>query len=149
MSIYTELISEQGFMVFSVQGNSMEPLLKEGDSVRIFNVTSLKPGDCFIFKYNGKMIIHRLAGKIGEYYYFIGDNSSSFEKVSREQIFGVLGCNSKNNKAMQLIRIINWLYLQIMKWRPFCHISGLRKRTIRIIYRSFHEKKIPETSDLY
>lgn len=149
MSIYTELISEQGFMDFFIQGNSMEPLLKEGDSVRIFNVTSLKSGDCYIFKHNGKMIIHRLAGKIGEDYYFIGDNSNSFEKVTREQVYGHLYGNHNNKIKKQLIMIINWLYLHIMRRRPPSRAFGLRKRIIRTIFRSFHEKTIPETPDLY
>lgn len=149
MNIYTELIAEQGSMVFSIQGNSMEPLLREGDSVRIFNMTSLKPGDCYIFKLNGKMIIHRLAGKIEEDYYFIGDNSNSFEKVTREQIFGHLYGNPDNKVEKQLIMIINWLYLHFMRRRPPFRAFGLRKRIIRTIFRSIHEKTIPETSDLY
>lgn len=149
MSIYTELIAEQGFMDFSIQGSSMEPLLKKGDSIRIFSMTSLKPGNCYIFKHNDKLLVHRLAGKNGQDYYFIGDNSNSFEKVRREQIFGILYGNPYNKMAKQLIRMINWLYLQTNSWKPLCRMTGVRKRIIRAIYRSFHEKRISETPDLY
>jgi hypothetical protein len=149
MNIYTELIKEQGFMVFCIQGNSMEPLLREGDSIKVFNVIFLKPGECYIFKHNGKMMIHRLAGKHREDYFFIGDNSNCFEKVKRDQIYGILYGNPSNKMAKQLIRMVNWLYLQTIRWKPLCRIGGIRKRIIRAIYRSFHEKTISETPDLY
>ncbi len=149
MNIYKEIIVEHGFMNFSIKGNSMEPLLRDGDLVRICKTTCFKTGDCYIFKNNDKLLLHRLAHRCGDYFYFIGDNSNNFEKVSREQICGVLYDSRCNFLEKKLISFINRLYLIIYKWWPIRRLQGFRKKAIRLLYRSFHEKTIPETSNLH
>lgn len=47
--------------------------------------------NAYLFKYNGKYIIHRFIGKDGEIFRMLGDGNLKYEeRVSREDIIGVL-----------------------------------------------------------
>ena len=47
--------------------------------------------NAYLFKYNGKYIIHRFIGKDGEIYRMLGDGNLKYEeRVRREDIIGVL-----------------------------------------------------------
>ena len=87
---------------------------------------SLKPGDCYIFKLNGKMIIHRLVEKSRKTITLL--EIAIVLKVTREQIYGHLYGNPNNKMEKQLIMIINWLYLHFMR-RSHLSVLGLRKES--------------------
>lgn len=49
--------------VVPVRGHSMEPLLCDGDVVRLERVTALRAGDLVVFpETNGRLVLHRLLG---------------------------------------------------------------------------------------
>lgn len=145
MSIYSELISEQGPLIFEIQGKSMEPFLKEGDKVQISSFTSLKPGQCYLYKFNNKLTLHRLAYKGAGYLCFIGDNSNNFENVTMDQICGVNTGKPDLRIAGLLVTILNLFYLLIHKL-PFYFadllMAKFRRKAIKIVYRSFYEKRV-------
>ncbi|MEM0004003.1 MAG: signal peptidase I [Desulfurococcaceae archaeon] len=78
--IYSGLIGEP--VVAVVKGNSMLPLLREGDIVIIMNVkpSEINTGDVIVFKtFTGTLVIHRVIGitvEDNKYYYVTkGDNN--------------------------------------------------------------------------
>lgn len=111
MSIYSDLITENGFMNFTIKGNSMEPFLKDGDFVCIKSISFFKSGNCYIFKQNNRFILHRLVCRIGKTFYFIGDNSNNFERIAENQICGALNQDEYNRFLKKLITVFNLIHL--------------------------------------
>lgn len=85
---YSQLRSGKEIEI-SVIGVSMEPTLREGDSVTIRSCESYAVGDILVFLYkNNELLIHRLLRIDGERYFCKGDNAFRLEDVPREQIAG-------------------------------------------------------------
>lgn len=145
MCVYSKIVEEQGPLSIKIIGDSMEPFLKEGDTISIQKVESMKIGKCYVFRYNNKLTLHRLVYKTSESFYFIGDNSSKFESVDRTQIYGVY--NEDNRKLLVFISIIlvNWLLFICQNvsnptiTRYFCKI---RRKIFRIIVGGINEKTV-------
>ena len=72
----------------SVEGVSMEPSLKEGDTVSVKQYEEYSIGDILVFTYKGSILVHRLV-KIGSGRYFCkGDNALRIEDMPIDDIFG-------------------------------------------------------------
>ncbi len=70
--------------VIPVRGNSMRPLLREGDQVKVLHgPTDLRRGNIVVYQYEGALIIHRLikrSGAAGEIQYLMkGDNAAGID----------------------------------------------------------------------
>jgi signal peptidase I len=83
---------------FKISGHSMEPLIKNGQSVLISKIPYFfsEPGvkEIVAFNYQGKILIKRIVKKVGTKYFLAGDNlkdsldSRSFGFVSKDYILG-------------------------------------------------------------
>lgn len=73
-----------------VRGNSMNPVLKEGDMITI-RKKECREGDILVFLYAGEeLLVHRLLNRARGYCYCKGDNSFRLEQVSEKDILGVV-----------------------------------------------------------
>ncbi len=117
--------------VFRMHGNSMLPLLKEGDSINVVpaQVEDLKAGDIAVFSKKGTpaLTCHRIIGKLksGNTLYFLenGDNSPRVDMVSSEDIIGkaVSLKTEEGARSLQDCRVLMPLLLQILTRIIFFH----------------------------
>ncbi len=76
-------------VTISVTGISMEPTLREGDTVTVKKADSYDTGDILVFLYkNDELLIHRLLKVKNGRYYCKGDNALRLEDVPHERIAG-------------------------------------------------------------
>ena len=75
----------------TVAGSSMNPVLKDGDRIRIEHRDSYAIGDILVFSYkNQELLVHRLL-QIKEGKYFCkGDNSMRLEDIAEDQILAAV-----------------------------------------------------------
>lgn len=67
---------------FRINGNSMFPILKDGDIITTTTVTSLQLGDIVVFTApNGKRIFHRVVLLENEHILCKGDNCLHFDRI--------------------------------------------------------------------
>ena len=86
---YESILKKQGSLLFTPHGNSMQPLLKNGENpVVLLPVTQpLKKGDVAFYKrQNGQYVLHRVVGVRKNGYDCCGDNQSALEKGVTEQM---------------------------------------------------------------
>ena len=73
----------------AVTGTSMEPVLYEGDIIRLQPQEDYQAGDILVFNYNdNELLTHRLLLKKGGRFFCKGDNCYRLENVSPAQIIG-------------------------------------------------------------
>ncbi|MEM1628418.1 MAG: signal peptidase I [Desulfurococcaceae archaeon] len=78
-----------------VKGNSMLPLLREGDIVIIIkaNAEEIKPGDIIVYKAGDKLIIHRvieIRRMSGDLYFVTkGDNNPMSDFIYFDNLIGI------------------------------------------------------------
>lgn len=83
-------------------GNSMFPLIQDGDLVRItHDCTNIKRGDIIVFQQKGKLIIHRVvsfgSGNIDPTFITKGDNSIHLDPpVDAEDVVGLVIAVQRN-----------------------------------------------------
>ena len=88
----------------TVAGSSMNPVLKDGDRIRIEHRDSYAIGDILVFSYkNQELLVHRLL-QIKEGKYFCkGDNSMRLEDIAEDQILGVVIVNEDKNNTNEFV----------------------------------------------
>ena len=92
-SDYKTEIEKNGVIGFVPGGNSMWPILKHrGQSVVVKQKTQrLKKFDvAFYQRSNGAFVLHRVMDVTNDGYVMCGDSQLVYEKVSEEQVFGVM-----------------------------------------------------------
>jgi hypothetical protein len=144
---YKELIAENGLYNLRISGNSMEPFIIDGQTVVITTYCNLLPGNCYLFRDNDQLVLHRLAGKLKDKkLLFIGDNSHKIEKVNEENVIGVLHTEINKIKK-QLIAIVNSLFIFIYKISPRIGSKFylIRRKIVISIVRSGNEKRVCKT----
>ena len=73
----------------TVTGISMQPLMREGDTVTVQSQGEYEVGDILVFNYKqGELLAHRLLLKKDGKYFCKGDNSFRIEDVTIERIVG-------------------------------------------------------------
>ena len=92
-------VKKNDFFAIIVSGNSMEPILCDGEYILAKKDRQYKIGDILIFSYKQQAIlVHRLLKINAGRYFCKGDNSFRIEDVSYEQILGkVIISNDVNN----------------------------------------------------
>lgn len=133
----------ESYKLFKIKGNSMFPLLKNNDTIRIKPLKEEpKVGNCYVFQYHSDLYIHRLLRRENNQYTFLGDNTDNYHTVPRESIKGV-PCISENKTIRWIINIINKYFI---KKRNSFFNTYLRIKIIHIIFLLFnggsYEKKI-------
>lgn len=86
---FEEILNKQGTLVFTPKGNSMQPLLLDGENpVVLEKVTDrLQKGDIpFYQRENGQYVLHRVIRVREDSYDCCGDNQSAIETGVRDQM---------------------------------------------------------------
>ncbi len=102
-SSFEEIIERDGSLVYTVQGYSMKPLLKQHeDLVVIKKITEpLKKYDVILFKRNNKYILHRILKVNVNSYDTAGDHNWWKEyDVKPSEIIGILSAIIKDGKEI-------------------------------------------------
>ena len=78
------------YQPIAILSNSMTPTFKRGDIVIYKKEENIHPGDIIVFKYESRLIVHRVVS-ISEYYITKGDANKTLDyiKVKKEDIKGV------------------------------------------------------------
>lgn len=90
---YEDVLSRDGECTTHVVGDSMLPLLKNRKSiVHVISVKERAPEikDVVLYKQRGKYVLHRILAREGDTFLIRGDNNYYLEKVSVDDILGVL-----------------------------------------------------------
>ena len=75
-------------MTLTVTGVSMEPYMKEGDSVTVKKYDDYSVGEVLVFLYKGELLIHRLTKIENGRYFCKGDNALRLEDMTLPDIAG-------------------------------------------------------------
>jgi hypothetical protein len=89
---------------FSILGDSMKPLLKEGQKVSLRPLEKeerLISGNLYAFRRGPNLVLHRLICYRKGSYLFVGDNRMSPELVERCEVVG--RCEIRQNPILRLI----------------------------------------------
>lgn len=85
--ILRKTIKQKKVIKLKVLGNSMYPVIRNGEIVDIVNET-FGVGDIILFRYKNTLIVHRLLKVCNNEYFCKGDNSFRIEKISFSDIIG-------------------------------------------------------------
>ena len=86
---FEEILNKQGTLVFTPKGNSMHPLLTNGENPVVLEKFNgrLKKGDIPFYKRtNGQYVLHRIIRVKKDSYDCCGDNQSAIETDVRDQM---------------------------------------------------------------
>ncbi len=84
-----------------VSGDSMNPLLKNGDIVELELKKEYNVGDVVVFLYHDEqLVIHRLLLKFNGLLLCKGDNAFGIEKIHSSQIFGCAKFIHRNEEVL-------------------------------------------------
>jgi len=97
-------IKKNGFIVYSISGFSMYPLIKEGDEkVVIQKEKDYKLFDVVLFqRRKNTYVLHRIIDICNEIYIVIGDNSQHLDYLKKENIIGKLTAIIRKGKTINL-----------------------------------------------
>ncbi len=96
------LLKEKGLCVISPEDNSMEPILKAGNSKIVITALKkpVKNGDIVIYKKNERNEISRVIKVKRNSFYLCKDNSKNIEKnVTKKDIIGIVSAFITDGKA--------------------------------------------------
>ena len=99
---FEDVIAEQGRLVYTNEGDSMYPLIREGNLLVIEAVKEpLKVGDIPLYKRDsGQYVLHRIVEIKNGKYWMKGDNRTGVEKgIADRHIIGVLTGIVRNGKT--------------------------------------------------
>ena len=121
---FEDVIAERGRLVYTNVGDSMFPIIREGDLLVIEAVREpLKVGDVPLYKRDsGQYVMHRIVGIRNGKYMMKGDNRTFVEKgITDKHIIGVLTAVVRNGKE---VPITDWRYrIYVHLW---CDLFPLR-----------------------
>ena len=131
MSVSTfEEILNNGTLVYTSEGDSMLPLIRQGRDVLVIKKredTRLKKYDVVLFKRDNKYILHRILKVRKNDYYIVGDNRYVGEYVLDNQIIGVLTSVIRDKKEISFKSKKYLLYVHL-----WCDFFFIRKNILRI-----------------
>ena len=125
-----KILADQGFIISSVKGDSMLPMLDETkDAVKIVSASEeLEKYDLPLYiRDDGHFVLHRIVAVKGDVYTCIGDNQFVYEKgVRRDQMIGVVTSFCRDGKRIDTSKMSHRVY------RVLWH----RSRCIRRVWRA-------------
>lgn len=138
-----------------VSGDSMLPLIKNGDYITVTKNTPLKVGDIILFEYTpGCLLVHRIIKKKHGFIYTKGDHAVAVEKITMDSIIGkvdkVISSGYIFSPDSRIIRLINALlsYLVYRRWKK----TGDYRASIDCLYgriNAFILKNMRQINKLY
>lgn len=98
-------LMSKGSVEISIAGNSMNPVLNDGDCIRIEHRDSYAIGDILVFSYKKQgLLVHRLLQIKEEKYFCKGDNSMRLEDITEDQIIGAVIMDEDKNNTNEFIK---------------------------------------------
>jgi hypothetical protein len=97
------------------RGVSMLPMLRQGiDTVEIAPLPQkLKKYDLPVYQYpSGKIVMHRVVGVRDDYYLCLGDNTYAYEKVTHDQMIGVVSAFKRGERRIEVSSPMYRIYCQ-------------------------------------
>lgn len=120
--------------IVKIIGNSMEPLLHDGDIAFVSKMDRYFIGDIIVFKYivEGieKLLSHRLIFEDEYCFYCKGDNSLNMEKVTLPNVLGKIISAERHGKEIQVT-------MRSEEMAAFCELS----RNCGIMWKSGEKEK--------
>lgn len=87
----------------TVLGESMNPILYEGDIITVRPSENYYIGDIVVFYYADKeLLVHRLLNIKDPYYFCKGDNAFRLENIKKEQILGKIVALKRESKIIDI-----------------------------------------------
>lgn len=127
-----KLIAEKGFYAAAIHGTSMYPMLiNHKDAVYVVAPNQLRKKDVLLYRRagNNQLVLHRLIRHENGALIMCGDNELGFEKITRDQVIGVMREFTHNGKKHTEKNIIYRLY--VLLWTTPVPV----KRRIIFMYR--------------
>ena len=102
---YTKIRLQSGqSVVVTVGGESMAPVLYNGDQVRVICQDDYTVGDILMYDYKEEgALLHRLLEIRDGYFFCKGDNSYRLEEVTEADIYGVAIAVAHDGKEVPLV----------------------------------------------
>jgi hypothetical protein len=129
LSSFDEQLRLHGRIIYTNVGHSMMPLIKEGRDVMIIERPEgrLKKYDIPLYvRPSGQYVLHRILEVREGSYVISGDNCSTREAVSDEQIIGVLTGIIRRGRTLSLDRLSYKIYTHL-----WCDLFPIRAFIIR------------------
>lgn len=86
--IRKKMIASGRTFEISVSGNSMEPMIQDGDTIAIKHVPNYEVGDVVVFVYDHNILVHRILKIENDNIFCKGDNSFRLEQVPLNEVMG-------------------------------------------------------------
>lgn len=150
MTKFENEIQSKGYIVYTNEGDSMMPLLRQHRDIMVIRKITdpLKKNDAVLFKRpNGAYVLHRIIKVCGlGQYRIVGDNRWRAETVPEEWIFGILTEVIKDGKHISVDSDEYKAYLKKvpfhrfklrMKEYPESVIHSVKRKAKRVIGRFF------------
>ena len=124
-------------MTITVTGISMNPTMREGDSVTVRRCDTYCVGDVLVFCYKGELLIHRLLKIKNGRFFCKGDNSFRLEDMPPEDIAGkvVLLNGQELVPLAQSIVTLSYLVNRVFRKCGYNH----EKTRESGLYRFYHQ----------
>ena len=119
-----DLLQRDGRLVYKTRGVSMEPMLRQNRDLVIIQVPAsrLKKYDVALYKRGKAYILHRVIEVKGDYYFIRGDNTFFPERVSDDDVIGVLSAFQRKGKQYKVTDRGYLIYARV-----WCAIYPLRR----------------------
>lgn len=88
-----------------IEGHSMDPVLKTGDTIYIVEDNIDCIGGVVAFLFNDEIVAHRLLKIENDVFYCKGDHSASLESVLKSQVIGSVRMFQRRNTLHELAGI--------------------------------------------
>jgi len=131
-------------MIFRPKGDSMKPMLQEGDIVTIAPAKYYRKGDIVLSKGVDGLVLHRFVGKVHGNLFFKGDALISFDPSSSDrEILGVAVARERGGKVVRLdtfgarFRGLGFCLATLLLPRLVPLLGALRRWVRRLTLRPF------------
>lgn len=100
---FYKFLAKTGQLKITIEGNSMLPVLKNGDIINVSKITTFVPGTVILFVFRNQLVVHRLIKIEGNVLYCKGDNSFVIEKIDRESVIGEVKVFCRNDRVYEIV----------------------------------------------
>lgn len=133
LSSFEDILQKKGVLLYTNQGTSMWPLIKEGKDILIItsDVSCIKKGDIILTKRpSGRYLLHRVISVCKDGTYVIcGDNNYKCDKnIMKSEILGKLSSILRDGKRNNLDGIGYKVYTFAL-----CYLFCIRKPLLKIM----------------
>ena len=136
-SLIKQRLARNNIVEIRVSGTSMNPVLRDGDTINLYAKDEYCTGDIIVFSYNNfaGFLVHRVLLIQDEYYYCKGDNAFRLEKIQKSDIIGAVHIeNDKNNSE-------EFVHSSLLLYKLFARLHFDKQRIVRTEqYQDYYQK---------